>query len=98
MPSREQERLGLERSLELRRKRAALKAALKTRDITFSQAIEVAEAQGMAVMDLLLALPSIGRVKAERMLAFAGIPVKNTVGKCGPRQRAALLDIIMERW
>jgi hypothetical protein len=51
----------------------------------------------MKVIDLLLATPKIGRVKANQMLYKCVISPSKTVGGLSPRQRAALAALIGSR-
>lgn len=96
MPELDQEkrRAGREASLDLRRKRAALKDNLRRGRITFVQAFDSPEAQGMKLLDLLTSIPRVGPVKAAKLMGYAGINTRNTVSKVGHKQREALLDAI----
>lgn len=88
------------RSLELRRERAHIKgwiAELPTDVRRFKRAfMHFPEAQGMKVVDLLMALPGVGATKAARLLEAAGIPEKNTVRACGPKQKERLFALIQK--
>jgi hypothetical protein len=95
--SAEQRRLAFERSLELRRQRSNLKYSLA--DKVYGKARLIAAfgeecAQGMKVIDLLASLHAVGPLKAERYLELAGIPLKNTVRACGPKQRERLFNLL----
>lgn len=79
-------------SLELRRRRAALKKCLANRDCTFADALHNQAARGMKVMSLLMALPGIRQARASQILQEVGIKPTNSVALCGPRQIAALLE------
>lgn len=92
--NQEQRRAGREAALALRRKRAKLKDDLKHGRVTFIQAFMRPEAQGMKLLDLLVALPQVGPVKAGNLMAYAGIKTTNTVSKVGHKQRKLLLGVI----
>lgn len=92
--SQEQRRAAYEKALKLRRSRAFIKARLRERAWTFTEAWEEPVAQGMKVYDLLAALPGIGQAKALALLNEAGIPEKNTVRACGPKQTERLFNIL----
>ena len=55
------------------------------------------QAQTMRVLDLLLAMPKVGRVKANRMLRSAGVSPSATLGGLSERQRAGLLALVRAR-
>jgi hypothetical protein len=83
----EQRREAAAKSLELRRARAQTKRLLAAGSWTLAAVFELRdEAQGMKVIDLLMALPGIGMRKALALLQQAGIPSHNTVRACGPKQ------------
>jgi ribosomal protein S13 len=52
---------------------------------------------GLRVTWLLEALPGVGPVRAERLMAAAGIAPSRRVRGLGERQRAALLDALAGR-
>lgn len=82
------------KSLALRRTRARIKAGLRTIPDDICLAWRMHEAQGMKVYDLLTALPGIGKAKALALLEQAGIPEKNTVRACGPKQTQKLFEAL----
>lgn len=51
----------------------------------------------MKVIDLLLHMPGVGRVKANRLLKLAEASPSKTVGGLSPRQRDALLALLPDR-
>jgi hypothetical protein len=76
--------------------RAAIKAQLKSREITLAAVLaRTAEpAIGkMRVSALLQALPAVGKVKAAKTLAELGIADTRRVAGLGDRQRQKLLEI-----
>lgn len=90
----EQRRDAYEKSLELRQARAMLKETVKIGALTFGDAWSMELAQGMKVFDLLVALPGIARAKALRLMLAAGIPERNTVRACGPKQTQRLFEAL----
>jgi hypothetical protein len=91
--SLEQRKKALGKANEVRTKRAALKKQLKTRQTTLVDVL-VAPPEWLATMkivDLLLAVPKIGRTKANKALAQLRISPSKTVGGMSNRQRAELL-------
>lgn len=51
----------------------------------------------MKVYDLLLAMPRVGRVKVLKWLKLTGVSPSKTVGGLSPRQREALVDLLVTR-
>jgi len=94
--SQEQRRAAYEKALELRRQRAALKQYLSIREHRLSVGWELEAARGMKVYDLLTALNGIGPKTARALLEKAGIPERNTVRACGPRQTEKLFDLLRQ--
>lgn len=107
--SEEQRRQAYQKSLHLRRERAAMKAALADGSARLDQVIPRdpktpglwhTSTAGMKVYDLLVSLPGIGRNRALKILWEAGIikdgnpNEKQTVRACGPKQRARLFAAI----
>lgn len=77
----------------MRSRRAALKRAVKTGDVTLAEALESDDPASarMRVSELLASLPGMGRVGASQAMARLGIAPGRRVGGLGPRQREALL-------
>jgi hypothetical protein len=99
--SAEQRRLAFERSLAMRQQRSGLKANIARWTNAGISRLEVFKmiwpepcAQTMKVYDLLVSLHAVGPLKAERYLEQAGIPLKNTVRACGPKQRERLFNLL----
>lgn len=53
-----------------------------------------AEFASMKVLDALLAMPKVGRVKASKMLRVAGVSPSKTLAGLSERQRGALLALM----
>lgn len=86
----------LERANDVRSRRRELKAGVRAEA---SRALVVLrepgpEAETMKVWDLLLALPKVGRVKANKMLSVAKVSPSKTVGGLTDRQRRELLEVV----
>lgn len=90
--SREQRAVGRKKSLEIRQARTVIKEKLKLRAITLEQAMRDPAVQRMRLVDLLEALPRIGVRRAQAILEDLKIPPNNSVARCGPKQRQALID------
>lgn len=73
---------------ETRTARAALKARVRSGEVTFWEAVESGDplVQGMRVADLLRAVPAWGKVKVDHTLALAEISTTRTVGRMTQRQ------------
>lgn len=87
----EARKAGAQRSLEVRRARAALKAELTAGVLTLAEAILRPEAQTMRVADLLRACPFVGDLKTAKRLRLAKIPPDKRVQGCGALQIERLL-------
>lgn len=93
----EQRRQAYEKALQLRRLRKALKQELGAGgELTFGQVWIHQAAQGMKVLDLLAALPRMGKPSALKLMEQAGFkhPEKTTVRATGPRQREKLFELL----
>jgi hypothetical protein len=102
----EQRRAAYEKALELRRLRASIKDWVRAPIPNSSAdgpalavdrlqlAFDFPAVQGMKVYDLLTALPNVGPKTARAWLKTAGIPEKNTVRACGPRQVERLFHLL----
>lgn len=78
------------KSLEVRRRRAAVKQLLRD-GYSLQRAVTHPDGRGMRVLSLLMAIPGVGRATAERLMSAAGIPAGHTVARCGPRQLERLI-------
>lgn len=89
----------LDRANGVRVWRAQMKRDLKGARLSIVPLIESppSEMETMKLFDLLLAAPKIGRVKAMKMLAHAGVSPSKTVGGLSERQRRELLVLLQRR-
>lgn len=78
---------------EVRMRRAGLKREMKAGRVVVQDVVREPGERlaSMKVLELLLAAPKIGRVKANRALAAVGIAPSKTLGGLSERQRAELL-------
>lgn len=99
-PSRsiEQRMDALRRANEIRTTRAHWKIAVKRREIDPLDVLEEppAEFETAKVIDVLLAMPKIGRVKANTLLRRAAVSPSKTLGGMTDRQRHELVSML--RW
>src|SRR5919206_4890090 len=89
----------LKRANDIRVKRARLKKDLKDGRVHIEQILEsppdyVSTAK---VIDILMAVPKFGRVKAARFLNTCRISQSKTVGGLSDRQRAELIGLFNSR-
>lgn len=93
----EERAAALAKAARIRKERAALKRQLKVGEISLREALDMAaknEALAkMRVLTLLESLPSLGKVKARRVLNQVGIAESRRVKGLGANQRAELLRI-----
>ena len=94
--SLEQRRLALERANAVRVARAKLKKDLAAGNTDLAPLIVNPPefAASAKVVDLLVALPRIGQVKAQQILNRARIAPSKTLGGLTSRQRGELLNLI----
>jgi hypothetical protein len=85
----------LEQAAAARRRRAEIKALLKTGSLTLAEVFEEAERDdivaGTKVFPLLSSMPRMGKIKAIRTMEELGIPENRKIRGLGSRQRADLL-------
>jgi hypothetical protein len=86
-----QRHLALEAANRVRMRRAEIKRELKAGRLTLVDAFEDVDARGARVIDLLMALPRVGRSKAGLAMTRARVSTVKTVGGMTPRQHEALL-------
>jgi hypothetical protein len=94
--SQQQRMEALRRANDIRSERARLKEALRNGDIAITDVLSdppacVATAK---VLDLVLAVPKYGRVKANKLLERCRVSSSKTVNGLTPRQRKELLDML----
>ena len=91
----EQRRQALEKAAEARRKRAEVKAELKSGKRTLS---DILKDQGtdtvgkMKVSTVLESLPGVGKVRARKLMEKLDISASRRVRGLGAKQRSALLE------
>lgn len=98
-PQRER---GRSAALAARRTRARIKANLRAGRIVGLDVLRLAAmdsdegraAARMTIGDLLLSLPGVGPVRADRALVAAGISGSKRLGALGARQRESLLGLL----
>jgi hypothetical protein len=94
--SQQQRMEALRRANDIRSERARLKEALRNGDVAITAVLSdpppcVATAK---VLDLVLAVPKYGRVKANKLLERCRVSSSKTVNGLTPRQRKELLDML----
>lgn len=99
--SEAQRTAALSAALLARRGRADLRIQLRSGDLTGTDVIvrahDIPLWAGLRVTWLLEALPGVGPVRAERLMAGAGIAPSRRVRGLGERQRSALLSALAGR-
>ena len=89
----------LQRANDVRVKRAKLKKDLKLGKVRIEQILENPPeyVETAKVIDILMAVPKFGRVKAARFLNTCRISQSKTVGGLSDRQRAELIGLFNSR-
>ncbi len=91
----EQRQAALQRAAEVRKIRSELKMRLKMGSVTFSELLELADADEVIaktkVLSVIESLPGVGKVKARRTMESIGIADSRRLGGLGVQQRQALL-------
>lgn len=95
----DQRRRALRKANKIRGHRKTFKAQAK---LDATRALDVlarppAWAETMKVFDLVLAMPTIGRVRARKLFAHTNVSLAKTVGGLSDRQRTDLLERIKTR-
>lgn len=92
----EQRQQALEKAAQVRQIRAQLKQMLKSGEVSLREVLERAETAEplakMKVSEVLEALPSIGKIRARRLMEQLDISPTRRLRGLGPKQRQALLD------
>lgn len=88
----------LRRANHVRSQRAALKASLKSGRTLITQVIEQPPEHVLTakVVDMIMAAPKYGRVKATRVMERCRISPSKTVGGLSERQRRELVAALRE--
>lgn len=81
----------LEEANRIRTKRAALKRDVKAGRLSLLDLMMDADCASMKLIDALLALPKVGRVKADKAVKVSRISPSKTLGGMTDRQRRDLL-------
>lgn len=85
---------GLNAAIEQRRVNAAIKNAVRSKSHTFSWALNNEEAGPIRVYQLIMSVPGVGKVRAERIMAECGISKNRRVRGLGVNQRSKLIEIL----
>lgn len=94
--SQQQRMDALRRANDIRSERARLKERLRSGDMIIADLLMDPPpcVHTAKVLDLLLAVPKFGRVKANRLLERCRVSPAKTVNGLTPRQRKELLDML----
>lgn len=92
----EQREQALAKSIEVRRERSAALAGLKDGTVTLADFLVTDNEvlKRTKVRQVILALPGVGQVRADRLMEQAKVDPKRRVGGLGPVQRATLADLL----
>lgn len=92
--STQQRMEALERAHTIRRRRARLKLDVRAARVdVVALLLETPDwMESMRLYDLLMAMPKVGRVKANRVLRDTGISPSKTLGGLSPRQRSEIVS------
>lgn len=93
----EQRSRNLEAAKEARRRRAALRARMKSGELAPAAALDDPDALRMNVRQFLASVEGVGKRGAEVIAETLGIPENRRVRGLGPHQREAMLDML-EAW
>lgn len=95
--SREQKLANLQLANDTRSRRSTLKRDLKSSRVALLPLLmnPPADLHTMKAMDLLMAAPKIGRVKANKALSRAGVSPTKTLGGVSERQRRELVNYLI---
>lgn len=89
----------LQKANAIRSQRAGLKKQLKAGELDIVEVLTSPPDYVLTakVIDLLLVVPKFGRVKATRVLTRCRISQAKTVGGLSDRQRAELVELLIQR-
>lgn len=94
----EQRMTALQRANDIRTKRAEVKRTVKRsknpQPLVMQLADPASHFETMKVFDLLVSLPKVGRVKANKILRTARISPSKTIGGLSDRQRREVLSLL----
>ena len=88
----------LELAMKARKRRAVLKARMKSGELAFTDALNEEDAKRIEVVSLLKCVPGIGASKAEFIMRLYRISKSRRVGGLGIRQREALVALEKNGW
>jgi hypothetical protein len=96
--SRQQRMEALRRANDIRSERARLKEGLRSGQVLIVDVLVDPPAcvHTAKVLDLLLAVPKFGRVKANRLLERCRVSSSKTMNGLTPRQRKELIDMLVD--
>jgi hypothetical protein len=96
----DQRMAALHRANEIRTYRAELKRKIAAGDLDPETVLTrpAPELMTMKVWDLLMAIPAVGRCKADRALRRTRTSPSKTIGGLSPRQRDEIIDEVMPRY
>lgn len=94
--TRQQRMEALKRANDIRTERARLKERLRNGEVAIHEVLAdpPACAHTAKVLDLVMAAPKYGRVKANKLLERCRVSSSKTVNGLTPRQRKELLDML----
>jgi hypothetical protein len=92
--SLEQRTAALKKANRIRSARAEIKRQLGAGRKTFEQLFDEPACATMKVVDALLAMPKVGRVKANRALTIARVSPSKTIAGLSTRQRRELTNAV----
>lgn len=87
----------LELAMKARKRRAVLKARMKSGELAFTDALNEEDAKRIEVVSLLKCVPGIGASKAEAIRRLVKIPLGRRVSGLGIRQREELTALEKKR-
>jgi hypothetical protein len=96
--SHQQRMEALRRANDIRSERAKLKERLRCGDVSITVVLQDPPVcvHTAKVLDLVLAAPKYGRVKANKLLERCRVSSSKTVNGLTPRQRKELLDMLAD--
>lgn len=96
--SSEERAHALELAMKARKRRAVLKAHMKSGELAFTDALNEEDAKRIEVVSLLKCVPGIGASKAEAIRRLVKIPLGRRVSGLGIRQREELTALEKNGW